>query len=141
MNIKKICSENKPKSQCHKLGPFKLLLMWYIWLKIWNLEWVNCTFARTVWIHAYLLEIFNRKFHFTHETIKEALFLVTPLLSKIYLTSKDEIMIVFTDFMKYKFCVTISYRTLMWHFLYFSLLSALSIREAFSWQFAKFYVY
>ena len=27
MNIKKICSENKPKSQCHKLGPFKLLLM------------------------------------------------------------------------------------------------------------------
>ena len=27
MNIKKICSENKPKSQCHKLGPFKLQLM------------------------------------------------------------------------------------------------------------------
>ena len=27
MNIKKMCSKNKPKSQCHKLGPFKLLLM------------------------------------------------------------------------------------------------------------------
>ena len=27
MNIKKIYSENRPKNQCLKLGPFKMLLM------------------------------------------------------------------------------------------------------------------